>query len=332
MADVESYISQLEGTVHRLEAKLASITDAPRLSANALPSCRTTPMVRELSPCVQIITTRIDTNYTGQCSPESVQDDDDVESETSSPVATNRRRTSVFAAVPVDGGRRRSIASHTSLDQFQPFLSASDFQRDSPNSRKKRDAASITLAVPESVEQPSGEVLSIPDAQPVDPIRIVSPVLSQVPSAAPLLPDWNNDANHHEGAANEVTWTVVSEKDVEDKGVQCTITIRANAGSQTLPFVGEVHGVPTDNVPAQVPSVSVAPTPPRSAGPPTGARFSRHMDQEMSAQAKHICSPPESERLPLVRVNSFPSSSHASLYEARRANRISSISSKVITM
>jgi hypothetical protein len=320
LVEIEAYVAQLESTIHRLEAKCA---EPPRdfLSANTVTTCRTSPAARDISPCVQIVTTRID-----ESSPATAEDEGSGgDSETSSPVATNRRRSTVFAALPVDCGRRRSNASHTSLDHFQSFMSG-EFHRDSPNSRRKREAASVTLAVPDHHES-TADGLSIPDNQSIEPLIASSAAAAHVNDL--LLPEWNSDplvAMNDPHSGNDVTWAVVSDKEVQDKGTQFTITIRANASSQTVPIVFAMENNNWNGTNHN----SAVPTPPAPREEMCVAHFARPTPEASSLTKTPLpCHRGRSsEGSPLHRASSFPSCvGHASLYEVRRANRISSISS-----
>lgn len=315
MADVESYITQLESTVHRLEAKLASFTEQPgRLIANIVPSCRTTPNVRELTPCVQIVTTRIDD--LGVPSPvhaDNVTEDSDEEG--APQMHSNRRRTTIFAAVPSsEAGSRKSFVSH-SFDQFQPFLSG-EFTRESPSNKKKREAGSITFAVP-NLPEPNVADRSLQDLHAVEPALSPSPPTAAAQSfgvgpTVPLLSEWcQPPAEPAAECGGE--FVVVSEKEVEDKGTQCVMVMKAHSSSQTA--VAPL-------TPDTTPSLQVMPTPPRSVSD-VSTHFLRHTVSTDAPPSRSMGSDPRGTEVPHLSLRVPPT-----LYEARRGNRISSISSQ----
>lgn len=304
--------------------------------------------VQELSPNLQVITTRIDdpqirspyscSSLTPSGGPPPLPhdtphaDDSDDSSESATPVSGRSRRTSVFAALPAEGARRRSA-------QFTPRgtivegpdsmeWSAAVKDRDSPPNRL-RPTSSITFAVPSEQAGWDGAI------SPIEPLTQTQP---SIPAGAVV----NSNMSFNDAAAGSascdapVEWTLVSEKEVGDKGSQCTITIRANVGTQTPPLQDSgSQGAPGSIRPT---TTHVAPTPPRSAlidkeDDHRPSPFARQLFLENASHTLDLCDAnstvanTERRGLTLQRISSFPTSGHASLYEARRANKISSIAS-----
>jgi hypothetical protein len=313
MADVDAYINQLESAIHRLEAKIASI-DSPRLIVNSVPSCRTTPNVRELTPSVQIVTTRLDER--GAPSPIAPLDADSDE-EAAPQMPSNRRRTTILAAVPHDPGSRKSVISHTSFDHFQSFLSGEFHQHDSPNNKKNREPESITFAVPQ-VPEPLADH-SLQDVHSIEPHINNQPFANSPSPPNGTGANTTTQLNERGDFADKVDcsndFVVVSEKEVEDKGTQCRIVVKASMGCQTVAMA-----LTDDTRPLQVP-----PTPPR-AGNDQSAHFIRHApltDAPRTSISNLNTTLPDAFSLPPVPPHT--------LYESRRTNRISSISSQTKT-
>ncbi|CUG04144.1 Hypothetical protein, putative [Bodo saltans] len=329
MADVDAYINQLESTIHRLEAKVALMADSPRLIVNSVPSCRATPNIRDLTPCVQIVTTRIDSAAPSPAAG-TIQLDADSDEEGAPQIPSNRRRTTILAAVPHDSGSRRSVISHTSFDHFQSFLSGEFQQRESPSNKKSREPGSITFAVP-NIPEPFTEH-SLQDIHSSEPLANNQPPANSpspptgmgsmgpgslgpdtVANPIAQLTEWGDVGGDKVDCSNE--FVVVSEKEVEDKGTQCPIVMKASMGCQTVAITL------TDDAR----SIQVPPTPPRAANDPF-AHFVRHgVPADVprpSISSSNAPLLPDSFSRPHV------PSANSSLYEMRRTNRISSISSQ----